>query len=109
MQNLNATGSLNLRNPSTFSRSVSEKEKEEEMKLQKIPALSILSEQTNVIRAKAGEGSKFYVVQKKVEVTKTVILVRHKIEDGDKENKEDIIVYRSDNGNIRREKRCWSN
>ena len=40
------------------------------MKLRKILSLSILSEQANVIRAKAGEETKNYVVQKKVEVTK---------------------------------------
>ena len=74
------------------------------MKLRKILSLSILSEQANVIRAKAGEETKNYVVQKKVEVTKTVTIVYDRIEDGDKENKEDIIVYRSNIGKIRRGK-----
>ena len=37
-------------------------------------------------------------------MTKTITFVEHKIKDGDKENKEDIIVYRSDKGKVRRGK-----
>ena len=33
-------------------------------------------------------------------MTGTKTFVHHKLEGGDKENKEDVIVYRSDNGNI---------
>ena len=57
-----------------------------------------MSDQKNFIRAKEGERTKNYVLQKKVQVTKTTTFVHCKIENGDKQNREDIIVYRSDNG-----------
>ena len=49
------------------------KKKEKETKFRKIPALSILSGQTSVVRAKATEHNKDHIVQEKVEVRKNYI------------------------------------
>ena len=79
------------------------KEKEaRELEMCKILPLSIFSETTYQIEEKAGLKTTDYIVRREVEFTEVTTFALQKLEAGNKENQRTAVLYRAENGNVRR-------
>ncbi len=76
------------------------KAKEEEMR--HIPPLSFLSENTNEVGNKTGPMAKTYIIRREMEVIKVTTFIHEGVEEANKENRQELVVYRAESGAIGR-------
>ena len=81
------------------------KKLQEKTVMEKIPKLSVLSESVSNVENYTGQKTKNYIVRKKVEMVEVTTYTHEKLEEKDKENRNDVIVYRNCEGKL---ERAWN-
>ena len=79
-----------------------ERAREKKDSMLRIPKSSILSETTEEVCNRTGVGLKKYVIRKKVKHVEVSTFIHERVEEGDKENSDQVVVYRTEKSRIRR-------